>query len=300
MPRAMKAAAPLYLLSSLVLVKDDLGVHAAATAASCGSNEDCTGCTESACSTTAGCQDTSPGDYDASYCKWCDDECGDGDGDAGDTLLNVDPDQGCGLGDNIIGSALIGIFAGIFGYFVPCCFACRRSEKDYYNRMIDTSNPSVKRAAGTVTKKWEVASNRPGGGISYWIELNFTIKRPDGRSYVVSGQRLVFDRLYAESAEGSSLEVSYNMSSESEFVIVKDAELRVNSRPQIIMIAVFGIFFVASIGVCALAIVSTGCWIGVIFWLIFVGGGGLCGKFACMRLTVQCGLRGRAEVKASN
>lgn len=173
----------------------------------------------------------------------------------------------------------------MFTCILPCGFLCFKAQKRWAARFLDRSNERVRRVDGIVKDKMFHKSHE--GGSSMSVVLEFQAARLDSEQVSVRAQRGVSDFVWSRVRPGSIVEIVYVIGNERDFAIVEDLEYIVNdSCTGQKKIVCYFLGFFAIIGVAMTFLMPlTGCYLGLVPFLVLVLGGAIVGNFgACFRI----------------
>jgi len=243
----------------------------------------CMTCTEQECNTGTECYDTSPGDYDPQYCLDCDGGNCHYEG-GGDMALN--PDLGCSGEDNIIVALLMGILGGSFACILPCCGLCYRSQRKWAEDFLSAPADKVSRTQAGLQRKWIETSSGESRSTSYMFEIQFFAQRRSGETYKVCGKVTVMEETYNKQEQGAQIEVAYRVGNEGDFILVEDVSKRSHSSPKMFkcLLCAFGAFMMVGLLVGVASFPLSGCFLGLIPFILLIIGGALAGRFLCFPL----------------
>mmetsp|Transcript_59332 Transcript_59332/g.150582 ORF Transcript_59332/g.150582 Transcript_59332/m.150582 type:complete len:294 (-) Transcript_59332:333-1214(-) len=242
-------------------------------------NMTCSQCTETECSRTHGCIDHSAKDYDARFCLACGDGCSLV---AGETMLVLDPEQGCSTQANVIAALLGGAFGGIFAGVLPCCMLCNRTQSNQLKHMLSAPPGEVKRTQAVLKRKFITTGRENSSACRFDVE--FQALRQDGKLYIVSGSMTVMSPVYDMYQEGAQVEVAYVYNQESEFVIVENAKCLINTGLPKVIVCIFCTFSTAGVACGLGSIAATGCFLSILSLAFVVGLVSAWGHFLCVKV----------------
>jgi len=241
----------------------------------------CSSCAEGQCNPGNECYDSSPEDYDPTYCVDCPGgDCGGSDG--GDNGLDVDPSLGCPGKENLPVALILGVMGGFFFCLLPCGTLCYRSQKQYRDEFLSSSSVTVGRTQAEVKKKWTETSDK--GGVTHMFEVQFVAQRRPGEAYLVDAKRTVQQQTYESAQIGAQLECAFRLGNEREFMLVEDVRAQPEGCSLTMIVCFLGCFALVGVALAGASFPLTGCPLGFIPFGLLIVGGSLLGWKGCMPL----------------